>query len=389
MSITTLGTVDKVLKTVYLDVINESINFSVNPFLAQIKKSTSDICGKQIKKVIRQGVTGGIGAGSEDGVLPTPYPSLFKEMSINLKNLYGTIEFSDKLLRMSHNTSGAVIDVVNDEMETLVKSASLNFGRMLFGDGSGVLGTIRGKDGNLFICDDVKNFLPGTAVQVYSSDFEPLYEGKTFRVLSIDRDNKKVRINGTFSESHEGCHIMMQNAYNNEITGLKAIFDVENSLYGNSRDIDSFLLPRVINNVGEISEMVIQEAIDKVEEDTGSKIDYILCSSGVKRAFMHHLSTYKRNPDVMNLNGGYKAISYNGIPIISDRFCPEGTMYLLNSKDFTLHQLCDWEWLEDDKGSILRQFPDKPVYKATIVKYAELLCSRPCGQAMLTGITEM
>ena len=30
----------------------------------------------------------------------------------------------------------------------------------------------------------------------------------------------------------------------------------------------------------------------------------------------------------------------------------------------------------------------KPVYTATLVKYADLLCDRPCGQGMLSGITE-
>ena len=90
----------------------------------------------------------------------------------------------------------------------------------------------------------------------------------------------------------------------------------------------------------------------------------------------------------MDLKGGYKAISYNGIPIVSDRFCPEGTMYLLNTDDFTLHQLCDWKWLEGEDGKVLKQVPGTPTYSATLVKYADLVCTRPCGQAMLTGITE-
>ena len=28
----------------------------------------------------------------------------------------------------------------------------------------------------------------------------------------------------------------------------------------------------------------------------------------------------------------------------------------------------------------------KPVYTATLVKYAELICEKPCGQGVLTGI---
>lgn len=45
-------------------------------------------------------------------------------------------------------------------------------------------------------------------------------------------------------------------------------------------------------------------------------------------------------------------------------------------------------WLEGEDGKVLKQVAGKPVYTATLVKYAELMCYRPCGQAKLTGITE-
>jgi hypothetical protein len=63
-------------------------------------------------------------------------------------------------------------------------------------------------------------------------------------------------------------------------------------------------------------------------------------------------------------------------------------MYLLNTDDFCLHQLSDWRWLEGEDGKILKQIAGKPVYTATLVKYAELICARPYGQGMLTGIEE-
>ena len=101
-----------------------------------------------------------------------------------------------------------------------------------------------------------------------------------------------------------------------------------------------------------------------------------------------YISPYRRNIDIAELEGGYKTITHNGIPVVADRFVDEDTMYLLNTNDFTLHQLCDWKWLEGEDGRVIKQVADKPVYKATLVKYADLICSRPCGQAMLKGITE-
>ena len=89
----------------------------------------------------------------------------------------------------------------------------------------------------------------------------------------------------------------------------------------------------------------------------------------------------------MNLQGGFKALSFNGIPVVADRFVADDTMYLLNTKDFELCQLCDWQWLEDNEGKVIRQKEGYPVYTATLVKYAELLCNRPNSQAKLSGIT--
>ena len=88
----------------------------------------------------------------------------------------------------------------------------------------------------------------------------------------------------------------------------------------------------------------------------------------------------------MNLQGGFKAISYNGIPLVIDRFVKDDEMYLLNTKEFELCQLGDWQWLEGNDGRIIKQKEGYPIYTATLVKYADLLCNRPNNQAKLSGI---
>ena len=46
-------------------------------------------------------------------------------------------------------------------------------------------------------------------------------------------------------------------------------------------------------------------------------------------------------------------------------------------------------WLEGDDGKVLKQIAGKPLYSATLVKYADLICDRPIGQAVISGITEV
>ena len=129
--------------------------------------------------------------------------------------------------------------------------------------------------------------------------------------------------------------------------------------------------------------------LDKIEEISGSAPNFIVCSFGVRRAIQKAFQQNNTRIDTVNLNGGFTAISYNGIPIVVDRYCPKNTLYALNTNDFALYQLCDWQWLSDDDGRVLKQVPGKPVYTATLVKYAELLCSRPCGQGALYNVPEI
>ena len=132
----------------------------------------------------------------------------------------------------------------------------------------------------------------------------------------------------------------------------------------------------------------IQKVIDEIEINTGSTINFIICSHRVKRILQKLFSQNRSNVDNVELAGGYKTMSYNGIPIVADRFCKDDAIYFLNTKDFALHQLCDWEWLSGDDGKILKQVPGKPVYTATLVKYAELMCSCPAGQGVLYNVFE-
>ena len=79
-------------------------------------------------------------------------------------------------------------------------------------------------------------------------------------------------------------------------------------------------------------------------------------------------------------------MTYAGIPVVFERFVDDGTMYLLNTKDFNIHQLCDWEWLEGENGNILIPSANTPTYSATLVKYAELICDRPSAQGKICNI---
>lgn len=385
----TLTSAENALKNLYLGVVSEQLNTGINPLLAKIKQTTGDVWGKQIIKLAPYGLNGGIGAGTETGDLPAAAGNNYAQFKLELKNLYGTIEITDKAIRASENSSGAFVNLLNAEMEGLLKASKFNFGRMLYGDGSGKLAdavTIEdATDYTVIQLSTLKNVMEGMVIDVIKAlDDSVVLTGR--RIISIDRSASTIKISGTVAEAvGTGHYITVQGSKDLEITGLGAIFS-DNDLYGLSRSTYNWMKPYQDTTGAAISSGLIQKAIDYIDEVAGSTVDFIVTSYDVKRFYLDYLSFSRTNIDYLNLDGGYKALSYNGIPLISDRFVEDGTMYLLNSGDFKLHQLCDWRWLEGDGGRIIRQKAGTPSYSATLVKYADLICDKPIGQAKISGI---
>ena len=383
----TLSSADNALKKIYLDVVSNQLNDKVNPLLSKIEQTTADVYGKEIIKIAPFGINGGIGAGTEEGALPLSAGNNYVKFVSELKNLYGKIEITDKAVRASEYSVGAFVNLLNAEMEGLIKASKFNFGRMLFGDGSGTLATVTSVASGVIKLNTVKNVIEGMVVDFYTSAGEKVTEMTGARIVAVDRANKTITVNKTVdAKVVANCTITVQGSKNNELTGLGKIFATTGTIYGVDRSANAWLVPQMDSTEKLITDSVIQNAIDKLDENVGSTVDYIACSYDVKRLYQEYLSANKRNIDIMDLQGGYKAMSYSGIPVVADRFVEDGTMYLLNTSDFALHQLCDWQWLEGEDGKVLKQNAGFATYSATLVKYADLICSKPAGQAKISNI---
>lgn len=381
----TLKTAESALKDVYLGVVANQLNVNANPLLAKIKHTSKDVWGKEVRKLAPYGINGGIGAGSETDALPTSSANGYVQFVAELKNLYGKIELSDKAVRASANNVGAFVNLLSDEMEGLVKASAFNLGRMLYGDGTGLLATASSVDGNTVACDKVNNLIEGMLIDVYTAAAKK--STAPIKVIYVDRVNKTFTYaTSTTLTVEAGDKFYVQGSKDYEISGLGKIFDDSETIYGVSKADYQWLKPYKSTSETEVSDILIQQAIDFLDMNVDSKINFITCSSAVRRAYQEYLGAYRRNIDITELEGGYKTISHNGVPVVADRFVEDDTMFLLNTNDFCLHELCDWQWLEGEDGRILKQNQGYPTYSATLVKYAELICDKPCGQAKISGI---
>lgn len=381
----TLNLADKVLKSVYIDVVAEQINRRTSPFYNMINKGSEDISGKDIVSPCRFGINGGIGCTSEDGMLPISSPTAFLQLKAPLVNIFGNLEISDKVIRASQGTTGSFLNLLNNELDSLMEAAKFNFGRMLFQDGSGVLSSVSDhttSTATVIAVSNVKHLIEGMVVDFVTGTGVNVSCGH--KIILVDRIGKTIKIASPSTGVVVGNNVVLQGSYNSEIYGLPYMFSNSTTLfYGNVRNTISYILP-VSYTKPSLTCDCIQETLDNVEEKCGTIPNLLLVSYDMRRKYLSHMQGTRTNMDYMYLDGGFKTMSYNGIPIYADQFVEDNTMYLLNSDDFKLQQLGDWNWIEGENGRILRQLDNKPAYGATLVKYANLMCTRPIAQSKLT-----
>lgn len=287
-----LQTANNVLKDVYLDVIANQINCNTDVLLGKIKHTSSDVWGKEIIKNVWI-----------NGKMLT-----LKE---ELKNFYVSMEISDKAIRCSQNSASAFVDLLNDEVEHMIRESQHR----------------------------LRN-------SFYTEDTKPDYLPEDFKYQPM------------------------------EITGLKKIFDIKSkTLYGLSRKENPEMNP-VIKTLDKFDPIKIQEIIDNDNDE----VNVVVFSAKVKRDYMQYMSEHRQNIEVIECDGGFKCWQFNNYLLMVQAKIPDNEIYLLNTEDFKLHQLCDWKWLGDENENVLKQVVGKPIYKATLVKYADYICEKPYKQ---------
>ncbi len=380
----TIENADQALKDYYLDAVSAQLNDGVSPFFAAIEKSCNNVYGKDVKLAVVRGTSGNIVAGAEDGNLPNPYTNRYLTITAPLKNLYGTIEVSDKALRASRESTGAFVNLVNAEMEGLIASGKQNFQRMLFGDGTGKLCKITADvtgDARSYKVDVAKEYYVGMVVDVVPTSGTQ-YDCTNLVITAVDVAASKITFSKAVTDSITGGTVYVCGSKDSEITGLGAIFDAA-TLYGYSKASEPYFAPYKKDAGGQLTEDMLTDVIDHMEESFNSKINMIVCSYKTRKKIAALIADGRRVVNTTDARTGVGVVAVNDIPVYADKYCPEDRILFLNTEDFCLNQLCDWEWLEDESGKILKQVSGKAAYGATLVKYAELICKKPCGQAML------
>lgn len=381
----TLSSAENALKEVYLGVLANQINMKTHPLFGEIKRSSRNIIGKEVRFAAPAGINGGIMAGTETGDLPESSERPYVSFVAPLKNLYGRMEISDKAVRCSSSDVNSFVNLLQDGMDSLLQASVYNLSRMLFGYGSGKVARVIEIKGDSAKMSATGGIAPGLVVDIYNGD---VLKVEKVMVKNVDHANRLVTFSKTATEMglvvNDG--VFVHGSKGNEITGLKGIMANE-TIYGLKRSDYSFLQPyKLLTTNGAFDEAFVQSIIDIVE-NTGTEVNFITTCYEAKRVYQQYLTLYKKNVEFATLKNGSKYIAHVGVPIVPSNFIEEGEAFFLNTDNLTFYELGDWKWLEDEAGRILKQHPSKPTYSATLVKYTELVCNKIDGMAYIGGLS--
>lgn len=380
------ATAEKALKEFFLQPAIKQLDERSGPFLAMLEKTTEGVSGSGIVMPLKYGRSGGIGARPEDVAdtgLPEPNARKWTQGKFPTKNIFGVFKLTDKLIKASKDNKGAFAEQLSSQMEDLTVDANDSLRRQVHGDGTGIMATLEANTSTTTLkVDTVKYFSEGQIVDICASDGTP--KATKREILVRDKAANTITISGAAITTISGDIVTAYGSYQQELTGLSKIMTPNTTIYGIDRSQAKWFNPIIKDNGGaDLTGIIMEEVIDEIDIEKGSKVDFIMAPHDVVREYKRYMESFKRNIEQMEMKGGYSLPTFDGIPISKEKYAKDGAMSFLCSENFKVYHMGDFEWMDRD-GAILTRVGTS--YMGVMVRYMELGCNKIGGQAQLQNI---
>lgn len=383
---------------------SENMYNSQNVLQGRIKKKY-DFIGKQRFVSTPLSFSGGVGSSK----LPKSNTGKYEGAIITAKKVYATCEIEREAIHASKGDKGAFVQATKETVKKTVESYMRNSSRILFNDGSAVLG--RG-DGATNVTGAGSEVSPFVVVISEESWKEAHWEERDYvqyvsgmgawpdntggtaeggqtetnllEVVEVDVDARTIKLVGTSTAlaalvAAPGpvpatSGFAMQKSYLQDPQGLKGIFDASNAGTGTLYNIPiqrrwkAFL--KDANGKGVTTDLMNNVTL-QIERIFGSNINLIMAGYEQYQnllALMEDQKVYNLPNRNLKAHMGFKGVEYIGaggepIGIFLDRFADKDKIYFLNDNYIECHHRPGFGWFDDD-GTVFLRLQDEDAYGA-------------------------
>lgn len=428
----------QILKEFYRPAVVDQLN-SKTILARMLGRRTEGVEGKYFVTDLNVGRNFGFGYAAESGRLPDPQQQAYRQARYSMRYSYGRIKFSGPSASASRSDRGSFIRMMDGEVQGLARDIQHNDNRVMFGDGSGRLCQISSGSGSgpWFVINPggiVSTALGtqyldvGMRVGVLNSDSAATAVGtqpsaafsggmRSAFIGSIDRTAGTVNFVNSAGAASTLTNTGTQYLYiaNDESTdlpgnswgrglepnGLAAIIDDADPVFQDGTSwptglgevpVASFPIwkANVIDNGGTaipFAPDMLQQGMDLVDITADGSIDLFMTTHGIRRQYLNTLVAAKRYSNTMELDGGFKALHYDGRPLVVDKDCTRGRIYGLSLETMFLAYETDYDWMDQD-GSVLHRIPDQDAFQATMYRYWQLATDARNRQLLIADIID-
>lgn len=404
-----LSNMSSVLKTRYLGQIREQLN-NAKVLMAKIGRQDQMVSGKNFTVPLHTTRNTSAGTGLGDGdTLPTAGQQGYTTTVVPNKYLYGRLEVTGPTIAASRDNVGAFVEALNSEVEGLQRDFERVFNRQLNGDGSGALAywtaadNTSGTDVDDSLGNPFHHLYPTGTYDIVDATDDSAFVGEDIVITVGASGSTGVAITwtGTVTGSADGDYAIIANTKGKEMMGIAGIID--NGDVKASTGSTSLQELAVASNTfwkaqafGSYSSMVpiafedIQEMIDTIataSDYSEDDIDFLFSNYGVRRAYYKLCIAERRAVNTMELDGGFSAVEFNGLPWVVDSQAKRNTIFAVVTDTMKIFRTSDFDWMEKD-GSYLNRVANKDAYEATLFHYGNLACLSRNGNGILKGVLE-
>jgi hypothetical protein len=409
-----LSAASNILKVRYIGTIREQLN-NATVLLSKIGRRDQMVSGKTFSVPLHTGRNTSAGYGlSDGGTLPTAGQQAYSTSIVPNKYLYGTIQVTGPTIAATRDNVGAFVEALNSEVEGLMRDTKRDMNRQLNGDGTGALAywTTADDSSGGIVDDGIGNPFVHLPTSAISCDLIDATDGTTnlssahitVTLGAATSTGYNVTWTGLTTGSADGDFLVkastMASDGSLEMMGIDAIISdddpsagaggslqglaVASNAFWKAQDFGSYTSPAAIAFED------IQEVIDAIatQSDYGeSDIAFMLSNYGVRRAYYKLCVAERRHVNTMELDGGFKALDFNGIPWVVDAQTNRETLYFVVPDTMQIFRTSDFDWMDKD-GSYLSRVSGADAYQAVLFHYGNLACLSRNGNGVLRGIIE-